>query len=122
MRYLLDTNAIIALLSGNAALLNLLQNPQWVGISVIAEMEFLSFSGINAHDEHLFEQFKKQITIIGINTQNTQLIQTTRFLRTQYRLKLPDALIAATAIEQNAILITNDIGFVKITPLQVVHF
>lgn len=47
MRYLLDTNAIIALLSGNAALLNLLQNPQWVGISVIAEIEFLSFSGIN---------------------------------------------------------------------------
>ncbi|WP_373527737.1 hypothetical protein [Nostoc sp.] len=34
-RYLLDTNAIIALLQGNSQLLQLLQNADWIGISII---------------------------------------------------------------------------------------
>ena len=44
-RYLLDTNAIVALLQGNAQLVQLLQNADWIGISVISQIEFLAFSG-----------------------------------------------------------------------------
>ncbi|WZI66593.1 MAG: hypothetical protein HEQ35_30920 [Gloeotrichia echinulata IR180] len=44
-RYVLDTNAIVALLQGSAQLLQLLQDANWVGISVISQIEFLVFSG-----------------------------------------------------------------------------
>jgi len=40
-RYLLDTNAIIALLQGNQQLIQLLQDAEWIGISIISQIEFL---------------------------------------------------------------------------------
>jgi len=44
-RYLLDTNAIVALLQGNSQLIQLLQNADPIGISVISKIEFLAFTG-----------------------------------------------------------------------------
>lgn len=49
-RYLLDTNAIVALLQGNTQLIQLLQNPDWIGISVISQIEFLAFPGLGQDD------------------------------------------------------------------------
>jgi tRNA(fMet)-specific endonuclease VapC len=49
-RYLLDTNAIVALLQGSPTLVELLQNAEWVGISVISQIEFLAFSGLSQRD------------------------------------------------------------------------
>lgn len=43
-RYVLDTNAIVALLQSNSQLVQLLQNANWVGISVTSQIEFLAFS------------------------------------------------------------------------------
>ncbi|HEY9607824.1 hypothetical protein [Allocoleopsis sp.] len=45
-RYLLDTNAIIALLQGNQQLIELLQDAEWIGISIISQIEFLVFPGL----------------------------------------------------------------------------
>ncbi|MEM0981349.1 MAG: hypothetical protein AAGH78_13880 [Cyanobacteria bacterium P01_H01_bin.58] len=42
-RYLLDTNAIVALLQGNDYLIQRLQEADWVGVSVISQIEFLVF-------------------------------------------------------------------------------
>lgn len=56
-RYLLDTNAIIALLQKDASLIKLLQSADWVGISVISQLEFLAFSGLSEADKQLFQQF-----------------------------------------------------------------
>ncbi len=41
--YLLDTNAVIALLQGNEKLLEILKPARWIGISVISQIEFLVF-------------------------------------------------------------------------------
>jgi hypothetical protein len=49
-RYLLDTNAIIALLQGNQQLIELLQDAEWIGISIISQIEFLVFPGLNEAD------------------------------------------------------------------------
>ncbi|MFZ4477482.1 MAG: hypothetical protein ACOYPR_19970 [Saprospiraceae bacterium] len=57
-KFLLDTNAVVALLDGNTSLAQILDTAAWVGISVIAELEFLSFSGLSPQDEGLFQQFK----------------------------------------------------------------
>ena len=53
-RYLLDTNAIIALLQKDSNLVKLLQNADWVGVSVISQIEFLAFSGLSEADLRLF--------------------------------------------------------------------
>jgi predicted nucleic acid-binding protein len=37
-RYVLDTNAIVALLQGTPQLIQLLQNADWIAISVISQI------------------------------------------------------------------------------------
>lgn len=66
-RYLLDTNAVIALLQGNQQVLQQLQNSDWIGISIISQLEFLSFSGLSESDRQLFNQFLQQVETLGLN-------------------------------------------------------
>lgn len=53
-RYVLDTNAIVALLQGNSQLIQLLQGADWIRVSVISQIEFLTFSGLSQEDCQLF--------------------------------------------------------------------
>ncbi len=121
-RYLLDTNAIVALLQGSATLVTLLQNADWVGISVISQIEFLAFSGLSEDDRQLFEQFLKRVEVINLLASNNLLIEQIIQIRLQYRLKLPDAIIAATAFQAGACLVTADGEFTKVTSLTVVNW
>jgi tRNA(fMet)-specific endonuclease VapC len=66
-RYLLDTNAIVALLQKDANLIQLLQNADWVGISVISQIEFLAFSGLTEADIQLFQQFLQRVEVIDLS-------------------------------------------------------
>jgi len=49
-RYILDTNAVISLLKGNNFLLNIAENAEWVGISIISYIEFLAFPELSDED------------------------------------------------------------------------
>ncbi len=118
-RYLLDTNAIVALLQGNLKLIQLLRNANWVGISVISQIEFLAFSGLGQSDRQLSQQFLQRVEVVGSIASDTALIEKIISIRQQYRLKLPDAAIAAMAIQNLASLATADREFTKITPLTV---
>jgi tRNA(fMet)-specific endonuclease VapC len=60
-RYLLDTNGVVALLQGNYQLLQILQNADWIGISVISQIEFLAFSGLRELDHQLFQEFIQRV-------------------------------------------------------------
>ena len=113
-KFLLDTNAVIALLAGHAPLTTLLQSATWVGITVITELEFLSFSNLSERDKLLFEQFKSRIEVINLETNNTALIQAICQIRQAHRLKLPDAVIAATAKHCEATLLSNDAIFTRL--------
>jgi predicted nucleic acid-binding protein len=99
---ILDTNIIIYLQSG------LLAEPLPMGdyaVSIITEMELLSFSQLSPEQEYWLTQFFKDISVIPCH----DLVKLkTITLRRQYRLKLPDAIIAATAITTKALLLTND--------------
>src|SRR6476469_3991222 len=53
-RYVLDTNAIVAWLQGNSQITQLLQDANWVGISVISQIEYLAFSRLSEADSKLF--------------------------------------------------------------------
>ena len=107
-RYLLDTNAIVCLLRGDEALHQRLQRAEWVGISVLSQIEFLAFPNLSVNDRGIFQQFADSIDVVGLDRAERSLIDRVVSLRAQYRLKLPDAIIAATAVERAAILITED--------------
>ena len=107
-RCLLDTNAIVSLLRGNQALHQRLRRAEWVGISIPSEIEFLAFPNLSAHDRRIFQQFSDSVDVVGLDRTEPTLIDRVVSLRAKYRLKLPEAIIAATAIERAAILITDD--------------
>jgi tRNA(fMet)-specific endonuclease VapC len=120
--YLLDTNAIVALLKGNTQLGQLLRDADWIGISVISQIEFLTFSELTQNDCDLFNQFLQRVEVVELGSKNEELIAKIIEIRQQYRLKLPDAIIAAMAIQNSAILITADREFAKVTVLNVMNW
>ena len=107
-RYLLDTNAVIALLQNSPTLLAQLEAAEWVAISIVTYLEFLSFSNLDRHDRALFLEFAARIDVLDLKIEQTSLIDRILELRSQNRLKLPDAIIAATSIEYDATLLTRD--------------
>lgn len=121
-RFLLDTNAVVSLLSGNASLAQALDTAVWAGISVITELEFLSFSGLSPQDELLFQQFKSRVEIVDLHASRSQLFARIIAVRKLNKIKLPDAIIAASAIENGATLLTQDAGFSRISLLSIQGF
>ncbi len=121
-RYLLDTNAIITLLQKDPNLIKLLQSADWVGISIISQIEFLAFSGLSEADKQLFQRFLQRVEVIDLDRQNSSLIEQIIFVRQQYRLKLPDAIIAAMAIQNSAKLVTRDVQLNRITELTIIDW
>jgi tRNA(fMet)-specific endonuclease VapC len=121
-RYLLDTNAIVALLQGNQQLIEFLQDAEWIGISIISQIEFLVFPGLNEADRQLFNEFLQRVEIIWIESSQPEIIELTIQLRQQYRLRLPDALIGAAAIHFGATLVTADVQLQNIPALDTFGF
>lgn len=117
-RFLLDTNAVVSLLSGNQQLATKLESAEFVGISVVTYLEFLAFDGLTDEDRKHFKQFCSRVEIVPL-THDGDLAEKTLLLRTQHRLKIPDAIIGATAICRNALVITNDSHFSGISSLSV---
>ena len=121
-RYVLDTNAIVSLLQGNELLIQLLQEADWIGISIISQIEFLVFPDLTESDRQLFQEFLQRVQVIDLTTENEALIREIIKVRQQYRLKLPDAVIAAMAVDRSASLITADQEFKKVSVLTVISW
>ncbi len=107
-RYLLDTNAIIALLNGHQGLVTLLASADYVAISVISRLEFLSFSGITSAQRQLFDQFTARVDVVDLSMSNLSLLDMISDVRIHSSLKLPDAIVAASAKNSSATLVTAD--------------
>jgi len=118
----LDTNAIVALLQGNIQLIGLLKDAEWLGVSVISQIEFLVFPGLTQDDRQIFEQFLQRVEVLGLVAIDAVLIEKIIEIRQQHRLKLPDAVIAAMAIQNLASLVTADREFAKVTILTVINW
>jgi predicted nucleic acid-binding protein len=119
--YLLDTNAIIALLSGNDLLTNTLKNAGGIGVSIISVIEFYSFSKLSKGDKNLFDTLLQRIEMINISADFDQILSVAN-LRVKHKLKLPDAIIADCAMQSRLTLVTNDKHFSKIDNLQILTF
>jgi predicted nucleic acid-binding protein len=108
---LLDTNIILYLLGCRLA--NPLPPGQYFA-SIITEIELLSYSSLSSDEEKQIINFLDCITVIGIDNNIKDLAIV---LRKQYRLKLPDAIIAATTQSLDATLFTNDIRLISLTEI-----
>lgn len=120
-KYFLDTNAITTLLQGNENLVNILKSASWIGISIINQLEFLANPNLKVEDIVLFQSFLDRIEVIGLGNENKDLLSLILEIRTKNKLKLPDSIIAASAIYHKSILITNDFAFDNIKSLKVIR-
>ncbi|MEK6657046.1 MAG: type II toxin-antitoxin system VapC family toxin [Nitrospirota bacterium] len=102
-RFLIDTN-ILLYLTGGKIDSSVLPEGEFY-ISFITELEVLSYSSITTAEENQLKQFLLEIPVIDITKEIKN--QTIAF-RKKYHLKLPDAIICATAFQIGATLITND--------------
>jgi predicted nucleic acid-binding protein len=108
---LLDTNIALYLLGGRLAAP--LPSGDY-GVSVITEMELLSWPSLTAEEETRVNAFLSSVIICDL----TRAIRMTAVqLRRQERLKLPDAIVCATAMEHGMELWTNDARLTKVSGL-----
>ena len=109
VRFVLDTNIILYFLAGRLA------EPLPVGpctISVISELELLAYPGLAASEERRIRAFLADIAVMEL----TQAIKDHAVdLRKRYSFKLPDAIVAATALALEATLLTNDQRLLALT-------
>jgi len=111
--YLLDTNAIVQLLKGNKELIAVLGAADFIATSIVAEMEYLSFSGLTDADVALYQAFRGRIQVYDVPSADTAFTQLVVKARKEHGLKLPDAIIAGTAIAKGLIILTADDHFKK---------
>lgn len=112
MRFVMDTNAVLYLLGDR------LEGPLPCGsyfISVITELELLAYPGISPEEEQNIKAFLQDIEIVN-------LVEPIKVhaadLRRRLRLRLPDAIIAATALYLDAVLLTNDQRILKVAEIK----
>lgn len=117
-RYLIDTNVIIDAQIGKIpkAGMDFLTNVfnASFNVSFVSYIEFMGYKDIKPQSE----VFISMATIIEINK---SIIDTCIVLRKVKRIKLPDAIIAATAICNNLIIVShNTKDFANIESLQII--
>jgi len=109
IKYLLDTNIIIGMYEHNPTVIKLF-NTNHISIdqcaySSITRMELLGFPDISQNEIKIISVLLKQISQLGIDrTTEDKTIS----LKQQHRIKLPDAIILATAITNQIELLTLD--------------
>jgi len=121
-RLLLDTNAVIALLKGNQAVMDYVDAADWIGICVISQIEFLCFAHLTAADRQLFAKFISQVEVVGLDPKDKRLIDQIVAIRQSSGAKLPDAMIVAAAFCHDACLVSADRKLASIEHLQVLTF
>jgi len=109
----LDTNICIYLLNGDEVLAELLQD-QEIAISFITEIELYAYHGNNETSVHILDEFMRSVSVISMTD---EIKKHTIAIRKQFKLKIPDSIIAASAFATSITLITADKAFNKITDL-----
>jgi len=110
IRLVADTSALIHLLDGNAEAAGILQGSE-VFVSFITEIELLSSKRNTAQLRMRKRALLADCTIIDVNVRLKELVVG---LRTKHGLKLPDCIIAATAIHLDLPLVTSDHHFSRL--------
>ena len=104
--YLIDTNIIIYYLEGEQAAVSFLQNNRGkLAISSITWMETLSYP-FSSDEEQVVRTFLQEYRLIEISS---PVMELTVEIRRKKKMKLPDTIIAASAVHHDLILVTRNI-------------
>ncbi len=119
-KYLIDSNVVIDFCNGKlpAAAKNLLFSirPE---ISIITNIELFATKNISQQEFELLEKF---VSISIVYPIDVSLVNACIEIRQNYSIKLPDAIIAATALTHGLILMTrNTKDFATILDLEVLN-
>ena len=99
-RYILDTNSIIYALNSGFKFPN-----HDYAISVISEIELLSYDKLSSEDEYILKEALSCFELINLTN---DVKESSIKVRRISKIKLPDSIIIATAISNDAILVTSD--------------
>jgi predicted nucleic acid-binding protein len=113
--FLLDTNVVLYLLSGNKTITTILEGAQPY-ISFITQLELMGYKGISPKDLQMIKNFLDECIIVDISE---EIKKHTISIRQKHQIKLPDSIIAGTAMFLEIPLLTGDKGFSKITSLNI---
>ena len=114
----IDTNIALYLFNGDSTIASLLDGRN-VYISFITEIELLGFPGITNEQKAISKEFIEDSVVIDLNDAIKRM---TIDLRVKYNLKIPDAIIASSALYLNLPLISADKVFEKVSELQFIKY
>ena len=115
---LLDTNIILYILNGDETLAEILRFKK-LYISFITQLEILSYTKISQEQKLQINAFLNECLIVDINDRIKDIVID---IRRKYKLKLPDSIIAATALHLTIPLISADKNFVKIQEASIIQY
>ena len=104
--YLVDTNIIIYYLNGDEIAIDWLRKHKGLSISIIASLEVLSYPFTEEEDEIV----RGFLDAFGLFDLDQPIFEKTIQLRRTHKIKLPDAIIAATASYHNLTLVTRNVS------------
>jgi len=118
---LLDTNILIAYLNGESKVVKILSDWKSSGrvlfISSISKAEILALPKISSSEASNIRLFLNDFLSIPFDD---SIAESTAFLKRIYKLNLPDAGIAATALTRHLPLVSRDRQFLKIKEITVI--
>lgn len=122
MRRILDTNVWIDSHAGRADACRVFTESRavqgaWIGFSAMTRLEVLGYSGLTPSDEKALRELLAEFEEVQVES---VVIEEAIRLRKLHRLKSPDAIIAATALLQQAeVVARNTSDFKKVSGLTV---
>ena len=117
-KILIDTNIALYLFNGDQVLAEELQGRETY-LSFVNELELLGPKGISTQEVEWMQLFLEDCSVMNYNNGIRDI---TIDLRRKYKLKLPDAIVAVTAIFLGIPLISADVYFSKIIELLFIQY
>lgn len=110
MKYLIDTNILIYYFNGSLSVsakekITAMLTDEF-NISVISKMEFLGFSRFDSREKQEAARF---ISFADVLPLSDAIVERTIQLKQAAKIKLPDAIIGATALCHNLNLVTHNV-------------
>ncbi len=107
---LLDTNILIYLSKKEIDITSFAEKEDVLFISIITYMEALGYPFISKREEKIMRALCENLEIVNIDE---FIVEKVIELRKRYKIKLPDAIIAATALVNTFSLVTHNVGDFK---------
>lgn len=119
MQMVCDTNILIAYLNGEHAIVHALhESKRPLYISAITVVEVLALPKLSKSEISVIQDFLLSFVTIPLDN---SLAQEAATLCRYFKLKVPDSIIAATALYLNLPLATRDKEFLRIKNLEIVE-